>query len=266
MKPLQLFATLSYPSTYLQKPMATIMSTYNKNDPATIKALFNSIARQYDRTNAVLSFQMHKKWNKALVDRVLVRSQPRALLDLCCGTGAIAYAYLEKIQNPTQAYLLDFSEGMLSYAQDQANLRPLQAHHINFLQADAQAIPLANASVDCATIAYGIRNVHQPRLCIQDVFRVLRPGGTFGILELTEPENPLMKLGHKIYLRMILPVIGKLLTSNKEAYQYLCNSIHTFIPPQELENLLRSTGFGDIERHSLSGGIATLLIGKKPNS
>ncbi len=239
------------------------MQTYNKNNPSSIQALFNSIAKQYDKTNAVLSFQMHKKWNKALIQQVLIPSKPKVLLDLCCGTGAIAFEYLQQAQHAVRAHLLDFSEGMLAHAKERSKAYWIDRHSIDYLQADAQCIPLPDHSVDCATIAYGIRNVKHPQQCIHDVFRVLKPGGTFGILELTQPEQPLLRFGHHIYLRTVLPIMGKFLTSNREAYQYLCNSINTFIPPQELKRQLQEASFQAIQHIPLLGGIATLLIAKK---
>lgn len=239
------------------------MKTYNKNDPQTIRALFNSIAQQYDKTNAVLSFQMHKRWNNALIRKAIIPAQPQVLLDLCCGTGAIAFEYLRQTSDPVKVFMLDFSEEMLGCAREHAKAANLQRHDITYLQADAQKVPLPDSSVDCATIAYGIRNVKHPQLCIDDAYRVLKPAGTFAILELTQPQNPLLRLGHHLYLRTLLPLIGKLLTSNQEAYQYLCNSIHSFIPPRNLSNLMQSSGFHEICQQSLFGGVATLLIGKK---
>ncbi len=239
------------------------MTAYNKNDPATIQALFDSIAKQYDKTNGVLSFQMHKKWNKALIEQAVLPCQPTVLLDICCGTGAIAFEYLQHTKMPVKAYMLDFSAGMLAHAQKLATALHLQRHDINYLKADAQVIPLEDDSVDCATMAYGIRNVSQPQTCIHDVYRVLKPGAAFGILELTQPQNPLLRFGHNIYLRTLLPVMGKFLTSNREAYQYLCNSINTFIPPEQLEHLMRAANFMQIRRQPLLGGVATLLIGRK---
>lgn len=236
--------------------------TYNKNDPETIKAMFNSIAFNYDRTNAVLSLNMHKRWNATLVQEVLVNERPDVLLDLCCGTGEIAFSYLKYATTTTKAFMLDFSEGMLEEARKIAVALKL-SQEISYLQADAQSIPLMNDTIDCATVAYGIRNVKKPQKCLEEVFRVLKPGGSFGILELTQPSNLFMKIGHKFYLKQILPLIGKLLTSNKEAYQYLCNSIPNFIPPEDLETLMRNVGFRIQKRKSLLGGVATILIGRK---
>lgn len=242
------------------------MQEYNKNDPQSIRRMFNSIAKSYDKTNAILSMQMHKRWNRALVENAIVPSKPKVLLDLCCGTGAIAFEYLQSAKEPTKVYMLDFSEMMLACAQEHAKKQKLHRHDINFLQADAQAIPLPEKTADCATIAYGIRNVKDPDACIKDVYRVLRPHGTFGILELTQPQNPILRFGHQLYLRTVLPVVGKLVTSNQEAYQYLCNSIHSFIPPESLAASMKSAGFTNIRKVSFLGGVATLLVGSKTAS
>lgn len=241
------------------------MTSYNKNDPATIKKMFNNIAKQYDKTNAILSFRMHKHWNRTLINKAILPSQPEVLLDLCCGTGAVAFEYLKKREHPSKVYLLDFSEKMLECAKSQAMKEDFAHHEIHYLQADAQVIPLLNHSVNCVTMAYGIRNIKNPNLCIKDIYRVLKPGGTFGILELTQPTHPMMQFFHSLYLKNLLPILGKLVTSNIEAYQYLCHSIQTFIPPSELKDLMENQGFQQIEKHSLFGGVATVLVGRKSN-
>lgn len=238
---------------------------YNKNAPETIQSMFNSIAKDYDRTNAVLSFQLHKWWNRELVRIAVLPYSPDAYLDLCCGTGDIAFTYLKKSPKPCQAYLLDFSDQMLSYAREKAgNLKLSSVHQLSYLNADAQVIPLDDQSVQCVTIAYGIRNVKDPIKCFKEVYRVLRPGGTFGILELTQPNNTFLRMGHKLFLRTCVPILGRYLTSNQAAYQYLCNSIQTFVKPPELISALRSIGFMHTKSLPLSGGTATILFAKKP--
>lgn len=239
------------------------MNHYNKNNPQTICEMFDSIAQNYDKTNGVLSFQMHKRWNQSLVQEVILPSHPQRYLDLCCGTGAIAFDFLKQTKEKPKVYMLDFSQEMLNCAKSRIQTNRLIHHDISFLRADAQSIPLPDQSIDCATIAYGIRNIKSPKLCLEDTYRVLKKGGVFGILELTRPSNRLLRLGHWVYLRTLFPILGKLLTSNKEAYRYLCNSIHTFIPPEQLEALMLSAGFKDLKKMSLMGGIATIVVGKK---
>lgn len=239
------------------------MVEYNKNSPETIQAMFGSIAKNYDRTNAALSFQMHRYWNNRLIGMMSQNGTPSAILDLCCGTGEIGLGLLKNEEAPKKLYLLDFCNEMLLCAKDKADKMGIRNSEIAYLHADAQKVPLPDSSVDCATIAYGIRNVKSPATCFGEVFRVLKPGGSIGILELTEPSNSLLRAGHQLYLRTVLPVVGKLLTSNQEAYRYLCNSIHNFIKPTELESVLRQSGFVDTSRTPLMGGIATIIHGRK---
>lgn len=237
--------------------------TYNKNDPLTIQNMFNSIAKRYDRANAVLSFQLHKYWNRELVRQVVSPQNSHTLLDLCCGTGDIALEYIKKSTTPCHAYLIDFCSNMLECAKTKMALQPFSDHKIQFIEADAQAIPLQDETIDCTTMAYGIRNIKDPALCMREVYRVLKPGGRFGILELTQPNNFLLRTGHRFYLKTILPILGKWLTSNPEAYQYLQSSIQNFIAPSELENIMKQSKFVNTKRLSLGGGIATILIGTK---
>lgn len=240
--------------------------TYQKQQPESIQKMFGSIAKQYDRTNAILSFNLHRYWNRELVKTIRQESPCRRYLDLCCGTGEIAYTFLKKANNPTEAFLLDFCQEMLDCAKSKRYSKDVSSHQIQFIQGDAQAIPLPSESIDAVTIAYGIRNVQEPQKCVSDVYRVLRPGGKFAILELTQPSQPVMKLGHKIYLRTLLPVIGKFAAANQQAYEYLSNSIQEFIPSETLEGMLHHSGFTETKRRPLTGGIATIVSGSKPLS
>lgn len=238
--------------------------TYRKDDPESIQNMFGSIAKKYDRTNAILSFQMHRYWNSQLIHQVTESHNPESLLDLCCGTGEIAFTYLKKSKLPKKIYMLDFCEEMLECARQKAKKSTFNNHQISYIQANAEVIPLKTESVQSATVAYGIRNIKEPKNCINEVFRVLKPGGTFGILELTCPTNRFLQLGHHAYLKMVLPIMGRLLTSNKQAYEYLCNSIHSFVKPAAIEALLKKSGFEQTSQKKLAGGIATIIYGKKP--
>lgn len=240
---------------------------YRKQNPSSIREMFSSIAPQYDSGNAVLSFQFHRLWNRQLVEKVIRPQRPETLLDLCCGTGEIAFSYLKSLRQqgvkPCDVTLIDFSEGMLEEARKKAVRHNLDGPHMRFVVADAQLLPLPNESVDTVVIAYGIRNVAEPARCLDEVYRVLRPGGQLGILELTRPTNRLMALGHAAYLRMAVPLLGRLITSNYEAYRYLCDSVNTFISPDELQHAIRMTGYANSWRKPLMGGIATLFCGQK---
>lgn len=240
---------------------------YRKDAPATIQAMFNSIAKRYDFANAVLSFSLHRYWNRILVQSVQQTSASPVLLDLCAGTGDIAFAYLKHTSSPCKAYLIDFSSEMLEHAKQKANLFNFpSSQSISFLEADVQQIPLPDQIANCATMAYGIRNVQDPALCFKEVCRLLKPGSCFGILELTRPHMRLLRLGHQFYLRRLLPFLGKRLTDNEQAYQYLCRSIQSFVAPEDLQKLLVKTGFQQTKIQPLAGGIATIILGYTPSS
>jgi demethylmenaquinone methyltransferase / 2-methoxy-6-polyprenyl-1,4-benzoquinol methylase len=127
-----------------------------------------------------------------------------------------------------------------------------------------QALPIASAFADCAAMAYGIRNVQNPAACIRDVFRVLKPGGCFALLELTRPKNKFLHWGHELYLKKLLPRLGRWLTDNQQAYQYLSQSIQTFIAPEKLCSFMKEAGFIRTQIQPLTGGIATIILGYKP--
>lgn len=236
--------------------------TYSKEKPSTIQSMFDSVALKYDLTNGVLSFWLHKLWNRRLV-RSVQRSHPEHVyIDLCSGTGEIAFDYLKQAKSVGALHLVDFSEKMLDQAKEKGKF--FSKAPLFYWQADVQDLPFSKDFADVATMAYGIRNVQNPSGCLKDVFRVLKPGGVFAILELTRPHNSYLKYGHSLYLHTLLPLLGKMFTHNKQAYEYLCNSIDHFISPEELEVIFQSNGFEKTSIHPLWGGIATIIIGYKP--
>lgn len=231
-------------------------SRYNKHQPKSIRKMFGSIASRYDRANAILSFNLHKHWNKQLVKHATSQSPGSIYLDLCSGTGDIAFSLAKHAPSPSKIFLLDFCPEMLDVAKAKA---PDCEHEFTYIQADAQKLPFQNSSVDSITISYGIRNVKSPKRCIKECKRVLQEDGVLAILELTRPTNPIMRFAHRCYLKGILPLFGKLITENQQAYQYLCSSIHHFVAPDELAQAMRDEGFGSIAIQPLCGGIATLV-------
>jgi len=240
------------------------MTLYDKQSPESIQKMFGSIAKKYDRGNAILSMHLHKLWNAELVRQITKNHSPMTLLDLCSGTGDIAFKFLKTSKSHRTSILVDFCPEMLAHAKAKAYLLKLNHHCIKYLHADVQNLPLQENYCLCAYMAYGIRNVKDPLKCFQEVFRVLKPGGVFGILELTKPSNPLVRIGHSLYLRKVLPLIGKWISANQAAYEYLCNSIHHFVPPAQLIDLLKQAGFIKTKVKSLTFGTATILIGYKP--
>lgn len=229
---------------------------YLKSSPESIQAMFASIAENYDRANTTFSLGLHKKWNRKLIKTV---GKANLLLDLCAGTGEIAFGFLEK--NPaSQAILLDFCPEMLEIAKKKG--KKFEGHYTT-IEGDAQKLPFENAYVDAVTISYGIRNVQEPQKCFQEVARVLKPGGCFAILELTRPSSSFLYFSHKLYLRFFLPLLGKLAAKNIEAYRYLSQSIENFASPDEIDKWLFEAGLNPIKKISLMGGLSTILVAEK---
>ncbi|MDB6081721.1 MAG: menG [Chlamydiia bacterium] len=240
---------------------------YNKEQPETIRTLFNSIAPRYDLANSILSFHLHVLWNKKVAQGLLAQ-KPQKILDLCCGTGEIAFrsmklALKQKSSLP-DIYLVDFSEKMLEVAHQQALQFPAHAQaKMHFFEEDAMKLPFENTLFDAVSCAYGIRNVQNPQKCLQEIYRTLKPQGSCLILELTRPKQPLLNRMHKMYLSTLLPILGKWMTKDKEAYDYLQRSIHSFVCPDTLATSAKEIGFSHIEIKPLLGGIATLLTLRK---
>jgi demethylmenaquinone methyltransferase / 2-methoxy-6-polyprenyl-1,4-benzoquinol methylase len=233
---------------------------YEQSSPESIQALFSSIATNYDRGNATLSFGLHKQWNRALVKAAIAHAPLNAtLLDLCAGTGDIAFAALQKSDTFRTTYLLDFCADMLACAKVKADRTQLNQDNIQYIVGDAQEVPLPDQSIDIVTTAYGIRNIQDPLRCAREVRRLLKPGGWWGILELTRPRAPLLQSMHRLYLNTLLPTLGRLVATNKEAYQYLSQSIQHFVSPEDLAHQLQQAGFVKIKIKSLYFGIATLI-------
>lgn len=231
-----------------------------------IQKMFDNIAATYDRTNSWLSFGLHHLWNQKLVCSLAPPSHPHQFLDICAGTGEIAFAYLKQVKTPCRAHLLDFSELMLESARKKSACFAPTPHTLSFIQADATKIPLPNDWIDRVSLAYGIRNIQDPFLAVQEIYRVLKPGGRLGILELTRPTNWFFAALHASYLRWVVPALGKLSSKNSTAYQYLNESISHFMSPQELVFLLKKAGFVDVQSKPFTRGIATLVIASKDAS
>lgn len=226
---------------------------YHKNAPETIQAMFATIAHHYDRANTTFTFGLHKRWNRQLIHAL---GNPKRLLDLCAGTGEVAFGYLKKNRN-SKAILLDFCPEMLAIAQQKG--LSLQGR-FELITADAQMIPLPDHSVDAVAISYGIRNIKDPEKCFREAHRVLACGGSFAILEATRPTSLLPKIGHRLHTRFLLPLLGKLVAKNIDAYKYLASSVDEFASPDTLEALLYKAGFQHVKRRPLTFGSATLFI------
>lgn len=220
-----------------------------RKDRGTVSSMFDSIAPVYDRLNHILSFGIDRRWRRALV-REACSAKVRNVLDVACGTGDVSIALAAEGLDVTG---IDISGKMLEAA------RMKQAGgHVDFRLGDASSTGFPPASFDCVTIAFGIRNFEDRHKCITELHRVLRPSGTMLILEFSIPENRLWRSAYSFYFKNVLPRIGRMVSGQKYAYEYLPASSFAFPSPDLFAAELRAGGFSDISYRPLTGGVAVL--------
>jgi demethylmenaquinone methyltransferase/2-methoxy-6-polyprenyl-1,4-benzoquinol methylase len=222
-----------------------------------VRDMFAAVAHRYDLLNHLLSFHMDRYWRARTVRRVRpVLGQPGALaMDLACGTGDLFLA----LERHARCRVLgsDFCHPMLTAARRKADARRLPGV---LFEADGLRLPLADGSLDLITIAFGFRNFANYQRGLDELHRVLKPGGMLAILEFSQPPNPLFRRLYDFYSRRILPAIGGALSGSRMAYTYLPESVRKFPTAQELAEQMKSTGFSTAQYELLTGGIVALHL------
>jgi demethylmenaquinone methyltransferase/2-methoxy-6-polyprenyl-1,4-benzoquinol methylase len=210
--------------------------------------MFDAIAGRYDLVNRVMTFGMDVGWRRRTVG-VLGLPPGSFVADLACGTGDLCR---ELEANGYRAVGFDFAFRMLAAAKTDAPL----------VQADVLQLPLADAAADGAVSGFALRNLVNLDAAFAELARVIRPGGRIALLEVSEPANPVMRAGHRVYFRGAVPLIGGLL-SDRRAYAYLPRSTAYLPPPARVAELLWAAGFPDARRLQLSWGIAQVFVGTR---
>jgi len=225
--------------------------------PERVRRMFAAIAKSYDLNNRVHSLWQDQAWRRFAV-RWSGLKPTDAVLDVACGTGDLSEAFARA--GAASVIGLDFTYEMLEVAGHKAGTRPANWNtaRIAYIQGDAQELPIADASVDVVSIAFGIRNVLEPSRAALEFRRVLRPGGRLVVLEFAEPRFPPVRWFNALYCRRIMPVTATLIAGDKSgAYKYLPKSVQTFMSPEQMSAMLSAAGFVDIQHRSLSLGICT---------
>jgi demethylmenaquinone methyltransferase/2-methoxy-6-polyprenyl-1,4-benzoquinol methylase len=222
--------------------------------------MFARIAGRYDLANHLLSGGIDLWWRKRLISAVAEQA-PRDALDLATGSGDVAFALARKLPPGTPITGMDFCQPMLDEAVKKQVDLP-QAQHITFRQGDGLNLPCEDASFDAATISFGLRNMADRHRCLQELHRVLRPGGHLWVLEFSQPRAWLRPF-YYFYLRHILPFIAAVVTGDKSAYDYLCGSIEEFPSHEGIANEMKATGFEIASIQRMTGGIVALHGGRK---
>jgi demethylmenaquinone methyltransferase / 2-methoxy-6-polyprenyl-1,4-benzoquinol methylase len=219
-----------------------------------VRAVFDSVAPKYDLMNDLMSLGIHRLWKAALIDRLNPRPGMR-LLDVGGGTGDIAMSFLSR--GGGHAVVCDINREMVAVGRDRAIDRGRLAD-IAWTCGDAEALPLADASVDAYTTAFCIRNVTRADAALAEARRVLKPGGHFLCLEFSHVTGPLLNRIYDAYSFRVLPALGQVVAGDRESYRYLAESIRRFPNQDDFAVMIADAGLGQVRWRDLSGGIAAI--------
>ena len=228
-----------------------------------VRRMFDGVAPRYDLLNHLLSFQTDRYWRWRTVRRVadvLAKPGLRAV-DLCCGSGDLLIALQHRVPAGVRVFGSDFSHQMLRASNTKLAAGKLAAQ---VFESDAMQLPLASDSADLLTVAFGFRNLVNYRAGLNELLRVLRPGGTAAILEFSTPPNRLFGAFYRFYSTRVLPRIGAMISGVPEAYTYLPESVRKFPAAPELAAAMHAAGFARVEFTYMTFGIVALHIGRKP--
>jgi demethylmenaquinone methyltransferase/2-methoxy-6-polyprenyl-1,4-benzoquinol methylase len=227
----------------------------------TIKTLFDDVASSYDLMNDLMSLGLHRRWKREFVN--LIPKMPNiSLLDVAGGTGDVVKKFLKAAQNLNpEITILDLSPEMIRQGQDRLVDENI-FYPIAWIEGSAEDIPFEDNSFDICTISFGLRNVVDRKGALKEMHRVLKPGGVFLCLEFSKPEEDMSSL-YDFYSFSVIPFLGKMIAQNKEAYEYLVESIRKFPSQEKLTEIMTEVGFKNGGHTNLSKGIVAIHRGWK---
>lgn len=224
-----------------------------------VTKMFDNISGDYDGLNRVISFGIDIKWRKKVV-KIIKKAQPKTILDIATGTGDLAINLSETSANKITG--LDISSGMLEIGKEKIKRKGLESR-IEMILGDSEKMPFSDNSFDAITVAFGVRNFETLENGLKEILRVLKPGGTFVILETSMPDKTPYKQGYNFYTKNILPLIGRIFSKDRSAYKYLCESASVFPYGEALNNILRNIGFISVKDLPQTFGVATIYTASK---
>jgi demethylmenaquinone methyltransferase/2-methoxy-6-polyprenyl-1,4-benzoquinol methylase len=226
--------------------------------PSIIGRMFDRIAPTYDRLNTILSFSIDNAWRRAAIKLLEIRAGD-IVLDIATGTGDMA---ILGIEHGGRVVGIDLSRQMLLRAAAKARVHRLGIQY-TVVQGDALSMPFRDETFNSAMVAFGIRNIENLGVFLDEMHRIMNPHGRFSILEFSMPESLPFRLLYKMYLTYVLPVIGGLISGDFKAYHYLRDSVMRFPPPMVLERIMEEQNFRIVQSISLFGGISHLYLVEK---
>ena len=224
-----------------------------------VTKMFDTISKNYDGLNRVISFGIDIKWRKKVVE-ILKKEKPQSILDIATGTGDLAIALVKT--GAKKIVGLDISPGMLAVGKDKVTDKKLNST-IEMVVGDSEKLTFEDNSFDAVTVSFGVRNFETLNTGMAEILRVLKPNGTFVVLETSVPTKTPYKQGYSFYTKNILPLIGKLFSKDDSAYGYLSESASVFPHGENFNNILREIGFIDVTNKPQTFGVASIYVAKK---
>lgn len=221
-----------------------------------VRAVFDSVAERYDLMNDLMSLGVHRLWKRFALNLANIRPG-QTVLDLAGGTGDLAGRMADKIGPNGRVVLCDINAAMLSAGREHLTDRGLLGN-LSYIQADAEALPFANNSFDCISMAFGLRNVTRKENALASVYRVLKPGARAVFLEFSHPVLPGLKPAYDLYSFTALPLLGQLVAGDAASYRYLAESIRVHPNQETLKTMIEQAGFERCDYYNLSGGIVAV--------
>lgn len=232
-------------------------STLGKKEQVT--KMFDTISKNYDGLNRVISFGIDVKWRKKVV-KLVSETQPDTILDIATGTGDLAINLAKT--SASKIVGLDISPGMLEVGKQKVAQKKL-SNKIEMVIGDGEKLPFEDNSFDAITVAFGVRNFENLEQGLEEIFRVLKPKGIFVVLETSVPTKTPFKQFYNFYTKNILPLIGKLFSKDNSAYAYLSESANAFPYGERFNNILTKIGFIGIKDRPQTFGVATIYTATK---
>ena len=233
-------------------------------DNGHIALMFDDIAPTYDKLNHILSLNVDKSWRRKAVRRLkkaVADIENPLILDVACGTADSTIKIAEKIED-AKVFGIDISTRMLEIGQEKIEKKGLH-DRINLSNSCAENIDFEDGTFDAAMVAFGIRNFSDREQGLKEILRVLKPNGTLIILELSEPRNAMVRWFYNLYFKNILPLIGKRVSGNANAYRYLQQTVEKFPMPTEFMDMLAFCGYKELKHKALSCGLCRIYQAKK---
>ena len=235
------------------------------NDNRPLQRMFMAVPPRYDLINRIFTLGMDKKWRDKATLKCL-SARPHVFLDICCGTGDLSVNVARMASQEVSIMGIDYSQPMLEKAVEKSKEVTARVN-FNLIQGDSSALPLNDESIDCAGISFAFRNMTYKNPLrqkhIAEVFRVLRKGGRYVIVESSQPESKFIRIFFHLYVRTFVFWIGYLISGNKGAYKYLVESVADFYTPVQIKEMLINAGFSEVEYQPLFFGASGIHVASK---